>query len=74
LEKSFIRRIARSSLGVMATSIWRSRSQGLQQYWMIASEVLIFASYVMGSLDTAEIEMAEAQQIIDGLRFVDAAP
>jgi hypothetical protein len=60
------------SLGVMATSIWRSSSQGLQQYWMVESEVSIFASYVMGSLETIEIEMAEAQQIIDGLRFVDA--
>jgi hypothetical protein len=61
------------SLGIMATSIWRSPSQGLQQYWMIKTEVLIFVSYVMGSLETVEIEMAEAQQIIDGLRFVDAA-
>ena len=63
-----------SSLGIVATSIWRSPSQGLQQYWMIAGEVLIFVSYVMGSLDSAEIEMAEAQQVIDGLCFVDATP
>jgi hypothetical protein len=58
-------------LGLMATSLWRSPERGLQQYWLIECEISIFASFIMGSLETVQVELAEAQQILNELYFSD---
>lgn len=52
--------------GTFATSLWRSKSQGLMQFWVIPCRVLVFASYTdMGNLQTVQRELADAQSIID---------
>ena len=60
------------TLGRMAFSIWKSPERGLLQFWLIPSEVMVFASYTMGNLRTAQQEMADAHSIIESLHFVDS--
>src|SRR5690349_14616846 len=62
---------AMHELGPIATSIRKSNSQGLLQFWLIAGEITVFASYTMGALAEAQQDLAEAQRIITGLKLVE---
>jgi hypothetical protein len=62
-----------TSMGTAATSLRKSESQGLLQFWLVAGKVTVFASYTMGSLAEAQQDLAEAQQIVTGLRLVKVA-
>ncbi len=59
------------SLGPIATTLWQSPNQGLLQFWLIKSEATIFATYTMGTPETAEKELAESQHVINNLYFED---
>jgi hypothetical protein len=58
--------------GMMATSVWRSAKQGLQQFWLIPAEVSVFATYTAGNLQTAKEEMAEAHVIMKTVHFCES--
>jgi hypothetical protein len=58
-------------LGLSATSLRRSPERGLLQFWLVAGEVTVFASYIMGDLDAAKQDLAEAQQIMSSIGFQD---
>jgi hypothetical protein len=59
-----------TALGIAATSLRKSQERGLMQFWLIAGEITVFATYVMGSLQEVQQDLAEAQQIIAGLELV----
>jgi len=56
-------------LGPLATSLRRSAERGLLQFWLVAGEVTVFASYIMGDLDAAQQDLAEAQQVMIAIQF-----
>ena len=60
-------------MGPAATSLRKSESRGLLQFWLVAGKVTVFSSYTMGSLAEAQQDLAEAQQIVTGLRCVKVA-
>lgn len=60
-------------MGPAATSLRKSESQGLLQFWLVAGKVTVFASYSMGSLAEVQRDLAEAQQIVTGLKLVKLA-
>jgi hypothetical protein len=62
-----------TSMGPAATSLRKSETQGLLQFWLVAGKVTVFASYTMGSLPEAQRDLAEAQQIVTGLKLVKVA-
>ena len=59
--------------GAMATSLFKSRSRGLLQFWLVdAGDAWIFASYTMGDLKSVRDELSDAQQIVKRLRIKQA--
>lgn len=58
-----------SAVGIMAVAVYKSPERGMLQFWMIPSEVTIFASYNMGNLATAKQEMTEAHEIMKKVRW-----
>src|SRR5690242_17607775 len=64
--------LARTPIGRLATILFRSPSVGLLQFWLIDSEVAIFASYSMGGLATVEAELMDANGIMKSVFFEDA--
>jgi len=58
-------------VGPSATSLRRRPERALLQFWLVAGEVTVFALYIMGDLDAAQQDLAEAQQVMIALRFED---
>jgi hypothetical protein len=58
-------------MGPAASSLRKSEKRGLLQFWLIAGEITVFASYTMGNLAEATTDLAGAQQIIAGLALVE---
>jgi hypothetical protein len=57
------------SLGASATTLRGSAERGLMQFWLVAGDVTVFASYIMGDLDAAQKDLVEAQQIMSTLQL-----
>jgi hypothetical protein len=60
-------------MGPAATSLRKSEVRGLLQFWLVAGKVTVFASYTMGSLAEAQLDLAEAQQIVTALNLIKVA-
>jgi hypothetical protein len=63
--------ITPGAIGSVATMLYRVPKVGLFQFWLVASEVTVFATYEMGAPQNARKEFAEAAQIIEGMCFED---
>ena len=59
-----------SPMGIIATSLYKSQRHGLLQFWLVAAEVTVFASYIMGDLSEAKKDLLEAHQIVKTLQLV----
>ena len=59
-----------SPLGMAATSLRRSAQHGLLQFWLVAGQITIFASYTIESSQEAQLDLSEAQQILSGMELV----
>ncbi len=57
-------------MGITATCLRKSPSRGLLQFWLVAGEVTVFASYTMGDLAEAKRDLADAHQIVTGLQLI----
>jgi hypothetical protein len=55
--------------GPCAFSLRRSKQHGLVGLWVIPAEVLVFATYIMGSPDTVKDELDDAMTIIQSAYF-----
>jgi hypothetical protein len=59
------------SAGPCAFSLRKSKQYGLVGLWVIPAEVLVFATYIMGSPDTVKDELDDAMTIIESAYFED---
>jgi hypothetical protein len=62
-----------STMGPIATTVFRAPKKHLKQFWLIPCEVTILASYSTNNLEAARAELDEAKQIVESLHFVSSA-
>lgn len=55
--------------GLLATAMYKSPKYGFMQFWVIHSDVSVFATYIMGSLDTVAVEGPQAGVIVKSIRI-----
>jgi hypothetical protein len=58
-----------TSAGPLAFAKYRSPEHGVLGFWLLASDQMIFATYVDGGPDTAEKDIAEAQRSFMNARY-----
>lgn len=55
--------------GIMAFADYKSDQHGLMRFWLIPTEVTVFASYTDGRSTVSEREIAEAHKTLKGAKF-----